>query len=62
MRVVQLPISPTEWAALQIPHLMTEAMWSQMEAVLRAMKPGIVQPPQPPSGTVPSSTDDPSAP
>jgi hypothetical protein len=41
-RVVQLPISPSEWAALQAPFPLTEVMWNQMLAVLNAMKPALV--------------------
>lgn len=41
-RVVQLPISATEWAALQAPFPLTEERWAQMLAVLNAMKPALV--------------------
>lgn len=41
-RVVQIPISLNEWAALQVPIPLTEEKWGQMIAVLNAMKPGIV--------------------
>ncbi len=42
-RVIQLPISATEWAALQAPFPITEAKWKQMLAVLEAMKPALVK-------------------
>jgi hypothetical protein len=42
VHVVQIPLSPGKWAALQIPQPLTEEMWRQMEAVLSAMKPGLV--------------------
>lgn len=41
-RVIQLPISSTEWAALQAPFPLTEEKWKQMLAVLDAMKPALV--------------------
>ena len=41
-RVIQLPISSTEWAALQAPFPLTEEKWEQMLAVLDAMKPALV--------------------
>ena len=40
--VVQLPIAPAEFAALQAPFPLTEAKWEQMLAVLNAMKPALV--------------------
>ena len=40
-RVVQLPISATEWAALQAPFPLTEDEWNQMSDVLKAMKPAL---------------------
>lgn len=42
-RLVQIPVSLTEWATLQIPHPMTKDMWNQMVTILRAMKPGLVR-------------------
>jgi hypothetical protein len=42
-RVIQLPIAPTEWAALQAPFPLTPEKWNQMLAVLNAMKPALVQ-------------------
>ena len=41
-RVIQLPISQTEWAALQAPFPLTADQWRQMLAVLEAMKPALV--------------------
>ena len=41
-RIVQLPLAGDIWAAIQVPHPMTEDEWEQMMAVLQAMKPGIV--------------------
>ena len=41
-RVVNLPLSPVKWAVLQVPAEMGETDWSQLLAVLNAMKPGIV--------------------
>ena len=41
-RVIQLPISATEWAALQAPFPLTEEKWKQMIEVLDAMKPALV--------------------
>ena len=41
-RVVQLPISQSEWAALQAPFPLTEEKWEQMLDVLNAMKPALV--------------------
>jgi hypothetical protein len=42
-RVVQLPISASEWAALQAPFPLTESQWQQMLTVLDAMKAGLVE-------------------
>ena len=39
---MQLPIAPSEFAALQAPFPLTEAKWDQMLAVLNAMKPALV--------------------
>ena len=41
-RTLQLPLTGDSWAAIQIPHPMSEPEWDQMMAVLTAMKPGIV--------------------
>ena len=41
-KVIQLPIAPEEWAALQAPFPLTEEKWTQMLAVLEAMKPALV--------------------
>ncbi len=58
-RAVALPLSVNEWATLQAPFPLTEAAWSQMIAVLTAMKPALVAPaepqqPQQPPVAVPS--------
>jgi hypothetical protein len=45
-RTVQVPYSPSEWALVQARFPMTEAAWDQMIAVLNAMKPGLVAPPE----------------
>jgi len=42
-RTIQVPYSPSEWALVQAPFPMTESAWTQMLAVLAAMKPGLVQ-------------------
>jgi hypothetical protein len=42
-RIIQLPISPSEWAALQAPFPLTEGQWKQMLAVLEAMKPALIR-------------------
>lgn len=41
-KVIQLPIAPEEWAALQAPFPLTQEKWTQMLAVLEAMKPALV--------------------
>lgn len=41
-KVIQLPIAPEEWAALQAQFPLTEEKWVQMLAVLNAMKPALV--------------------
>ena len=41
-RAVQLPISATKWAVLQAAFPLTDAEWTQMIAVLEAMKPALV--------------------
>ena len=45
---VQLPLSVSEWATLQAAFPLSEAAWKQMMAVLTAMKPALVAPPDPP--------------
>jgi hypothetical protein len=42
-KIIQLPIAPQEWAALQAEFPLTEEKWTQMFAVLNAMKPALVQ-------------------
>jgi len=42
IRALNLPLSPNDWAVLQVPTRMSEREWDQMIAVLTAMKPGIV--------------------
>ena len=41
-RTINLPLSATEWATLQAPFPISEDSWKLMEAVLKAMKPGLV--------------------
>jgi hypothetical protein len=41
-RTVQVPYSPGEWALVQAAFPLSEAAWTQMIAVLEAMKPGLV--------------------
>lgn len=43
-RVIQVPISGNEWVALQLPSIMSETEWQQMQDVLLAMKPALVEP------------------
>ncbi len=43
LRVIQVPLSATEWAALQAPFPLTPAKWEQMLTVLNAMKPALVR-------------------
>jgi hypothetical protein len=44
-RAVQLPYSPVAWATLQAKFPLTEPEWSQMVAVLNAMKPALTAQP-----------------
>lgn len=44
-RTIQVPISPTTWALIQLPAPMSEDDWNQMLGVLQAMKPGLVAKP-----------------
>jgi hypothetical protein len=44
VREVPIPIQGTAWPALKAAFPMTEAAWTQMLAVLNAMKPGLVEP------------------
>jgi hypothetical protein len=41
-RAIAIPLSQTQWASLQAPFPLTEALWNQMLAVLNAMKPALV--------------------
>ncbi len=43
LRTVTLPLSATEWAALQAAFPLSETAWDQMIAVLAAMKPALVE-------------------
>ena len=43
-RIIQVPISGNEWVALQLPSIMSETEWQQMQDVLLAMKPALVEP------------------
>lgn len=47
-RAVAIPLSPTEWVTLYASFPLTDASWNQMIAVLEAMKPGLVAPPEAP--------------
>ncbi len=43
-----LPVPEAKpWPILMVPERMTESAWTQMLAVLNAMKPGIVSDPDP---------------
>lgn len=50
VRSVPLPLSADEWVTLQGVFPITESSWSQMIAVLNAMKPGLVAQATPPRG------------
>lgn len=41
LQTLQLPLSPSEWARLQAYFPMTDQAWTQMMALLNAMKPGL---------------------
>ncbi len=43
-RMVSIPCSLTEWADIDAPWPLTPAEWSQLMALLEAMKPGLVVP------------------
>ena len=43
-RTYRLPLSSQTEAVLQVPGTMTESAWTQMMAILTAMKPGILSP------------------
>ena len=43
-RIIQVPIGENEWVALQLPSMMSETEWQQMQDVLLAMKPALVGP------------------
>ncbi len=45
-REIPIPLTVDEWALLKAPFPMIEAQWNQMLAVLTAMKPALVTPPQ----------------
>lgn len=42
-RVIELPLTVEEWAAIELPLPMTVEMWARMEAILAAMKPALVE-------------------
>lgn len=48
-RAVALPLAVGEWATLHAAFPLTETAWTQMMAVLTAMKPALVAPPVAPS-------------
>ena len=56
-QVVQLPLSPTEWARLEALFPMTEKAWDQMIALLEAMKPGLIHPLEEEQTTTTNSDD-----
>jgi hypothetical protein len=45
-RTIPIPLSIDEWATLQAAFPLTEAQWTQMLAVLQAMKPALVAAPE----------------
>ena len=56
---VRIPLAANVWATLQAPFPLTEAAWTQMLAVLQAMKPGLVAKPVDLSGGDVSKATDP---
>ena len=56
--IVTLPIAHDEWAALQAAFPMTEQKWSQMIAVLEAMKPALVDTSPPRKGPEPQAASE----
>lgn len=55
VREVPIPIQGSAWPALKATFPMTEEAWTQMIAVLNAMKPGLVE-------AKPTEPEEPSAP
>lgn len=48
MSEILLPVSGARWFRLVGPFPMTEEEWSRLQALLTAMKPGLVQHADPP--------------
>ena len=44
-QVIRIPLPDNEWVEMQLPVPLSESDWQQMETVLKAMKPGLVEPP-----------------
>jgi len=42
-QIIRIPLLGNEWVSMQLPVPMSESSWKQMEAVLTAMKPGLVE-------------------
>ena len=42
-QIIRIPLLDHEWMSMQLPVPMSESSWEQMEAVLKAMKPGLVE-------------------
>lgn len=50
MRQVELPLRPSVWAMLTLPHPLTDVEWEQMLTILAVMRPaltGVVDEPAP---------------
>ncbi len=57
VRSVQVPLSATAWATVQAPFPISEEAWTQLLAVLNAMKPGLVASPPAPTSEGSEVTD-----
>jgi hypothetical protein len=42
-QIIRIPLLDNEWVSMQLPVPMSTGSWDQMEAVLKAMKPGLVE-------------------
>ena len=49
-KTVQIPLTGTTWAMLQVPFPMTEDNWKEMEDFLKLMKRPLTEPPRPTHG------------
>ena len=58
MKQVHLPLFENKWAILQAPFPLTDADWKQMEGILTAMKPALVQKAPPSSDPANVASDD----